>query len=194
MHKENTGVLLIISGPSGVGKGTVCAELLARDEDFVYSVSATTRPPRKGESDGKNYFFLDQDEFIRRRDNGDFLEWAEVFGNYYGTPKATVATQLAAGKNVILEIDTQGAMQVKSACPHGVLIFILPPDFAELQRRIIGRGTETGADLQRRLDLAHYEMGLAEQYQYIVINNDITQAAEEIMTIVRGLRGQRKID
>lgn len=180
----NKGLLLIISGPSGVGKGTVCSAVLAGSSDTVCSISATTRKPRPGEIDGESYYFLTREEFLKKRDNGYFLEWAEVFGNYYGTPAAEVDRLLAAGKNVILEIDTQGAMKVKSACPHGVSIFILPPSFAELEKRIIDRGTEAPEVRNRRLSCAKAEMELASRYDYSIINDSVEKAAAKILNII----------
>ena len=180
----NKGLLLIISGPSGVGKGTVCSAVLAGSSDTVCSISATTRKPRPGEIDGESYYFLTREEFLKKRDNGYFLEWAEVFGNYYGTPAAEVDRFLAAGKNVILEIDTQGAMKVKSACPHGVSIFILPPSFAELEKRIIDRGTEAPEVRNRRLSCAKAEMELASRYDYSIINDSVEKAAARILNII----------
>ena len=180
----NKGLLLIISGPSGVGKGTVCSAVLAGSSDTVCSISATTRKPRPGEIDGDSYYFLTREEFLKKRDNGYFLEWAEVFGNYYGTPAAEVDRLLAAGKNVILEIDTQGAMKVKSACPHGVSIFILPPSFAELEKRIIDRGTEAPEVRNRRLSCAKAEMELASRYDYSIINDSVEKAAARILNII----------
>lgn len=180
----NKGLLLIISGPSGVGKGTVCSAVLAGSSDTVCSISATTRKPRPGEIDGESYYFLTREEFLKKRDNGYFLEWAEVFGNYYGTPAAEVDRLLAAGKNVILEIDTQGAMKVKSACPHGVSIFILPPSFAELEKRIIDRGTEAPEVRNRRLSCAKAEMELASRYDYSIINDSVEKAAARILNII----------
>ena len=180
----NKGLLLIISGPSGVGKGTVCSAVLAGSSDTVCSISATTRKPRPGEIDGESYYFLTREEFLKKRNNGYFLEWAEVFGNYYGTPAAEVDRLLAAGKNVILEIDTQGAMKVKSACPHGVSIFILPPSFAELEKRIIDRGTEAPEVRNRRLSCAKAEMELASRYDYSIINDSVEKAAARILNII----------
>ena len=135
------GLLLIVSGPSGVGKGSICKALLAKDDSTIYSISVTTRQPRKDEIEGKNYYFISEEEFLKRRDNGEFLEWAKVFGNYYATPAAEIEGLLDSGKNVVLEIDTQGAMQLKSVCPKGIYIFILPPSFEELEKRIISRGS-----------------------------------------------------
>ncbi|MEG1537382.1 MAG: guanylate kinase, partial [Clostridiales bacterium] len=129
------GLLIVVSGPSGVGKGRVCAELLRMDANTLFSVSATTRTPRDGEKDGESYFFLTPTEFMAKRDRGEFLEWAEVFGNYYGTLKSEVDRRLSAGKNIILEIDIQGAMQIKAACPDAVYVFILPPSMKELENR-----------------------------------------------------------
>ena len=158
--------------------------MLAGSSDTVCSISATTRKPRPGEIDGDSYYFLTREEFLKKRDNGYFLEWAEVFGNYYGTPAAEVDRLLAAGKNVILEIDTQGAMKVKSACPHGVSIFILPPSFAELEKRIIDRGTEAPEVRNRRLSCAKAEMELASRYDYSIINDSVEKAAARILNII----------
>jgi len=184
----NRGLLLIISGPSGVGKGTVCSAVLAKSPETVYSVSATTRSPREGEVHGKNYFFLSKEEFLRRREQGDFLEWAEVFGNYYGTPASEVYAMLEAGKNVILEIDTQGALQVMKVCPWGISIFILPPSFDELKKRIKGRGTESEKAQNNRLSFAQQEIDLAENYDYTITNDDVESAAEKIISIIAAER------
>lgn len=180
----NKGLLLIISGPSGVGKGSICKSLLSKNKNTVYSVSVTTRAPRKGEVDGKNYFFVNEKEFIYRRDRGEFLEWAKVFGNYYATPAAEVKELLAADKNVVLEIDTQGAMQVKSACPNGISIFILPPSYGELKKRITKRGSETEEARQKRLALANSEMELAKTYDYQLINDSVEKTTDAILDII----------
>ena len=133
---KKRGVLIVISGPSGAGKGTICKALLEKKDDLFLSVSATTREPRAGEVHGVNYYFLSKEEFLNKVDEGDFLEWAEVYGNYYGTPKSKVEEMLNEGKNVILEIDIQGALKVKENCEDGVFIFILPPSMEELKQRI----------------------------------------------------------
>ena len=138
---KSKGILIVISGPSGAGKGTICKALLEKRNDLYISVSATTRSPRKGEVDGINYHFFTKDQFKEGIKNGDFLEYAEVYGNYYGTPKAGVNELLEAGKNVILEIDIQGALKVKEGMEDGVFIFVLPPSMEELKSRIIGRGS-----------------------------------------------------
>lgn len=187
----NKGLLIIISGPSGVGKGSICRALLAKDNHTVYSVSATTRAPRRGEVEGKSYYFISEDEFIRRRDNGEFIEWAKVFENYYGTPASEINKTLEAGKNIILEIDTQGAMQVKTACPNGVSFFILPPSYAELTKRITKRGSETHETRKQRLAYARLEMKQAELYDYQLVNDDVEKTAEAIWTIISRLKQER---
>ena len=192
MSKANDGVLLIISGPSGVGKGSVCAALIAKDPNTVFSVSATTRSPRRGEIDGKDYYFISKEEFLLKIDHGDFLEWAEVFGNYYGTPVAEIQRLLHEGKNVLLDIDTQGANQVRTVCPEGVSIFILPPSFAELERRITARGSETEEMRAIRLSQAEQEIRLAEQYDYSIVNNDIEETADAVLDIIAQVKAGRR--
>ncbi len=192
MSKANDGVLLIISGPSGVGKGSVCAALIAKDPNTVFSVSATTRSPRRGEIDGKDYYFISKEEFLLKIDHGDFLEWAEVFGNYYGTPVAEIQRLLHEGKNVLLDIDTQGANQVRTVCPEGVSIFILPPSFAELERRITARGSETEEMRAIRLSQAEQEIRLAEQYDYSIVNNDIEETADAVLDIIAQVKAERR--
>ncbi|MGI5891866.1 MAG: guanylate kinase [Bacillota bacterium] len=179
------GLLLIISGPSGVGKGSICHLLLRRNPQLAYSVSATTRSPRQGEKEGVNYYFVDHKCFKSMIDQGEFLEWAEVYHNYYGTPRSTVEELLSQGKDVILEIDTQGAIQVKAACPEGIFIFILPPSYDELKRRIVGRRSEDHHSLNCRLNSSTKEMDLAEQYDYTVINDDLEETVEEIEAIIK---------
>ena len=188
----NKGLLLIISGPSGVGKGTICAKILAENPDIVCSVSATTRSPRKGEIEGKSYYFLSREEFLDKIHKGEFLEWAEVFGNFYGTPADKIADLLEEGKSVILEIDTQGAMQIKSACPEGVSIFILPPSFEELQSRIVNRGTETKEIIDKRLSCAKAEMEFACKYDYSIVNDTVDHAAAQIISIIKDEQMKRR--
>ena len=183
---------MIISGPSGVGKGSVCAALIAKDPNTVFSVSATTRSPRRGEIDGKDYYFISKEEFLLKIDHGDFLEWAEVFGNYYGTPVAEIQRLLHEGKNVLLDIDTQGANQVRTVCPEGVSIFILPPSFAELERRITARGSETEEMRAIRLSQAEQEIRLAEQYDYSIVNNDIEETADAVLDIIAQVKAERR--
>ena len=156
--KNNRGLLIVISGPSGAGKGTICKALLEKRDDLFISVSATTRSPRAGEVDGINYHFLTKEDFISRVENNDFLEYAEVHGNMYGTPKFKVEEMLAEGKNVILEIDIQGALKVKENFSEGVFIFILPPSMEELKQRIIKRGSETEESLMTRFKNAYQEI------------------------------------
>ncbi len=180
---KKQGVLLIISGPSGAGKGTV-VEQLYREDDFSLSISATTRKPREYEKDGVHYFFHTKEEFERMRDRSELLEWAEFCGNYYGTPRKYVTEQLMAGRNVILEIEVQGALQVKEIYPDGVLIFLVPPNLEELGNRLTKRGTEDKETINRRLRRALEEMELVERYDYLVINDTVAQAAGDIFTIV----------
>ena len=178
MHKGKKGVLFVFSGPSGVGKGTLKAKLF---EEFAgriaYSVSATTRGPREGEVDGKDYFFISRQEFERRVKNNEFLEHAEFAGNCYGTPRAYVEKLLDSGMNVVLEIDVQGALQVMKSMPECVSVFILPPSFEELEHRLRGRGTETEEKVRERLETAKRELPYAPQYDYQIVNGGDIEAA-----------------
>lgn len=177
------GLLLVISGPSGAGKGTICKALLDKNE-FWLSVSATTRNPREGEVDGQNYYFVNKENFIDRINRNDFLEYAEVYGNYYGTPKSSVMQMLNNGKDVILEIDIQGALKVKEAFPEGIFIFILPPSMEELKQRIIKRGSETPESLMTRFKSAYKEINYVSKYSYAVINDTVEDAVNKIECIV----------
>jgi guanylate kinase len=186
------GVLLVISGPSGTGKGTVCGRLRERLPHLAYSVSATTRAPRAGERDGVNYFFLTKEEFQSRIERGEFLEWAEVYGNYYGTPRSYVERMLSSGRDVLLEIDTQGAMQVKANYPAGVFVFLLPPTLEELGRRITCRGTEIEEERRRRLSAARNEIAQIRNYDYLVINDTVQEAVAKIEAILVAERARVK--
>jgi guanylate kinase len=185
---SDKGFLFVISGPSGVGKGAICKKLIAGNNALAYSVSLTTREPRFGEIAGVDYFFVSRHEFEEKIAADEFLEWAEVFGNFYGTPKKNVYDLLAAGKDVILEIDVQGAMKVKASCPEGVFVFILPPEAEELRRRIEKRGTETAESIAQRFNKAKHEMSMLVHYDFKVINDDIDAAAREIESIISSLR------
>ncbi len=180
------GLLLVISGPSATGKGTVCRALLDQNPNIVYSVSATTRLPRDGEVDGVNYYFIDQQRFQQIIDEDGFIEWAKVYsGKYYGTPKKPVFDSLAAGKDVILEIDIQGAMQVKKKFPWAVFVFILPPSLKELRNRIIHRGTESAEAMSERLNCAETEIRSYCDYDYIVLNDKVKEAVSTIQAIIK---------
>lgn len=176
--------LFVISGSSGVGKGTVIKEFLNKHSDFKLSVSCTTRQPREGEVHGKNYFFLSREEFLKRVENNEFLEWAEFSGNIYGTQKAYVEEKLALGKNMILEIDTKGALNVKKIMPEAILIFILPPSFEELEARLRGRHTETEEAIQKRLESTKLEMENSKQFDYQVVNDSIENAVKSLEEIM----------
>ena len=182
MKKE--GMLVIISGPSGAGKGTVVTELIKTGE-FSLSISATTRKPRPGEIDGTHYYFYDKETFETMQKKNQLLEWAEFCGNYYGTPRKYVEKQMAEGKNVILEIEVQGALQIKELYPECVLVFLIPPNLEELGRRLIKRGTEDKQTINRRIHRALEEMEFILQYDYIVINETIQKATEDICAIVK---------
>jgi guanylate kinase len=177
------GLLIVISGPSGTGKGTVCKALLKKN-GFWISTSATTRFPRKGEVDGVNYYFLTEETFKDKIKNKDFLEYAKVYENYYGTPKSQVLKAIDEGKDVVLEIDIQGALKVKESYPEGVFIFILPPSMKELKNRIIGRGSETPESLNLRFKSAYKEIDYVSKYKYAVINDTVDNAVENIESII----------
>jgi guanylate kinase len=187
------GVLVVISGPSGVGKTTICREV-ARRLDYVYlSVSVTTRPKSDKEIDGRDYWFVSKEEFQRRIKEGMLLEHAEVFGNFYGTPKDKVDEQLAAGKAVILEIDVQGGRQIKAIYPDAVMIFILAPTQKELAERLQGRARDEEVVQQERLDQAEYEIAAAWQdYQHMVINEKLQEAVDEVVKIIEAARTAKK--
>ena len=178
MQQQKKGTLFVFSGPSGVGKGTLNAKLIAEFGDQIaFSVSATTRAPREGEIDGKHYFFISRQEFENRIANNEFLEYAQFAGNCYGTPKPYVLSLLEQGKNVLLEIEVQGAMQVMERMPECVSIFVLPPSFEELERRLRGRGTESEEKVRARLETARGEIAYAPRYQYQIVNGEDVDAA-----------------
>ena len=177
------GKLYVITGPSGTGKGCICKELL-KDIRNVFSVSMTTREAREGETDGKDYFFVSREEFLDNIEKGNFLEYASVFDNLYGTPKDMVIRQIAKGYNVILDIDVQGALQVKKVMPEAILVFLLPPSLEELRRRLEGRATDSHEVIEKRLGQALNEIKLIGEYDYYVINDEIEKAATEVQSIM----------
>ena len=181
------GLLVVISGPSGAGKGTICQALLEKTP-LAYSVSATTRKPRAGEVDGESYYFLSVEAFEKMIEKDELLEWAKVYDNYYGTPLKKVEEKLAAGEDILLEIDTQGAMKVREKFPEGVYIFILPPSLAELERRIRGRDTETEDVLQKRLAAAIDEIEAGKCYKYVVTNDEVDGAVDSVCAILAAER------
>ena len=182
---KEKGLLLVISGFSGAGKGTVVKRLLELHNDYALSISATTRSPREGEQNGREYFFKSTEEFESMIDNSELIEYAKYVSNYYGTPKAYVEEQLEAGKNVILEIEIQGALNIKKMYPDAVLLFIMPPSAEELERRLVGRGTEDEATIKARLQRASDEAKGVENYNYIVINDKVDDCGEAIHSIVK---------
>lgn len=183
-----SGNLLIVSAPSGAGKTTLVKALLARDPQVVYSVSCTTRAPRAGERDGVDYFFVSDDEFRRRIAGGEFLEHAEVHGHRYGTLCSWIDEQLHADRDVVLDIDTQGAAQVRALMPEAIGIFILPPSMAELESRLRARGTDAEAVIERRLAAARAEIAHAGEYDYAIINKDLDTAIGDLVAVVRASR------
>ena len=181
---NDKGLLLVISGPSGVGKGTICREYIKNHDDCALSVSATTRSPREGEIHGESYFFMTHDEFRKKIDEGGFLEHAVFCENYYGTPKDAVMRMLESGKNVILEIEVQGALQVRSHYPEAVFIFVIPPSLDELEERLRGRGTETDEVIAKRLDRAKAEFKYIDKYNYVLVNDTVAAATERLQAII----------
>lgn len=178
------GVLLVVSGPSGAGKGTICQILRDKLPELGYSVSVTTRQPRVGETDGVNYFFKTVEQVKKMIAKDQLLEYAEVYGNYYGTPRQYVMDLLNAGKDVLLEIDIQGALQIKKRFPEGVFVFIVPPSLDELSARIYKRGTDSEDVIQRRMASAASELTYAAEYDYIIVNDIAEKAANKILTIM----------
>ncbi len=180
---EKKGLLIVISGFSGVGKGTVVKRLVS-DYGYSLSISATTRAPREGEVDGREYYFKSKEEFKNLIDYNGFIEWAVYVENYYGTPRAFVEKELAAGHNVILEIEVQGAMNIKEQYPDAVLIFLTAPNAEELKQRLIGRGTEEASVVEKRMKRAMEESEDMNQYEYIVINDDLDQCVKDVNSVI----------
>lgn len=180
----NTGLKIVLSGPSGSGKGTIVRELI-KDEQFLLSISATTRSPRQGEEEGVHYFFKTKEAFEAMIQEDELLEYAQFCGNYYGTPKAFIEDSVKNGKDVILEIEVEGAMQIKKIYPEAIFIFVVPPSLTELENRLVGRGTEQRDVIEQRLARAKEELALYNQYDYVVVNDRLVEALEEIKCIVR---------
>lgn len=185
---KQKGLLIVLSGPSGVGKGTVCSFLREKQADIVYSVSATTRKPRTGEIDGVNYFFKEQEEFKDMIKNEQLLEWAEYCNNCYGTPRSFVEETLNSGKDIILEIEVQGALKVKNKFPEGIFIFLIPPSLDELKNRITYRGTESINIISNRMDAAKEEMKMMRHYDYAVVNDEVPIAVKKVQSIIEAER------
>lgn len=180
----NTGLKIVLSGPSGSGKGTIVKELI-KDEQFLLSISATTRSPRQGEEEGVHYFFKTKEAFEEMIAKDELLEHAQFCGNYYGTPKAFIEDSVKNGKDVILEIEVEGAMQIKEIYPDAIFIFVVPPSLTELENRLVGRGTEARTVIDQRLARAKEELALYKNYDYVVVNDRLAEALEEIKCIVR---------
>ena len=178
------GLLLVVSGPSGAGKGTICKALLNKNDQIKLSVSATTRKPRNGEVHGVNYFFIEKEEFTKMIENDEFLEYAQIYDNFYGTPKAAIIECLEKGQDVILEIEMQGARQIKEVYPEGVFIFVLPPSLEELKSRIVGRGTETQEEIEKRFSCAFEEINQIVNYDYFIVNEDIEKSVSDVEAII----------
>lgn len=183
-REKHPGKLFVLSGPSGAGKGTICKKLLEETDKLELSVSMTTRKPRTGEEEGVSYFFTDKRAFEENIRKGNLLEYAQVYGNYYGTPKGPVIEKLQSGVDVILEIDMQGALKVKENYPGGVFIFILPPSMAELRKRLTGRGTETAEAIELRLGETLKELSYIDKYDYCVVNGLLEEAVARVKAIV----------
>ena len=194
MRKTKKGLLIVISGPSGTGKGTIIKELKERVKGLSYSVSVTTRAPREGEVDGRDYFFKTYEEFKDMLHHNEFLETAEVYGNYYGTPKSYVQKLLMDGKDVILEIDTVGASNVKKQFPSAVTVFIAPPTTGDLAERLNKRGTETEEVKNKRLEASEKELASIKNYDYIIVNDDLSEAVDNLHSIIKATHCSVKLN
>lgn len=181
---KRKGLLLVVSGPSGAGKGTICKAILDQNDQIKLSVSATTRKPRNGEVHGVNYFFIEKEEFTSMIEKGEFLEYAQIYDNFYGTPKAAIIETLEKGQDVILEIEMQGARQVKEVYPEGTFIFVLPPSLKELKNRIVGRGTESAEEIEKRFSCAFEEIKQIDDYDYFIVNEDVEKSVRELEAII----------
>lgn len=185
---KERGILTVISGFSGAGKGTLVRRLMDTYDNYSLSISMTTRSPREGEVDGVHYFFIDRAQFEKNISDGKMLEYAEYVGNYYGTPREYVEEQLAAGKDVILEIEYMGAMQIKKMMPEALLLFVTPPSAAELERRLVGRGTETAEVVAKRMKRAIEEADIVDKYEYILLNDDLDTCVRETHEIIQNVK------
>ncbi len=190
IEMEKRGILMVLSGFSGAGKGTLVRRLVEKYDNYAVSISMTTRAPREGEEEGVHYFFTDREHFEEQIARKGFIEYASYCGNYYGTPRSYVEEQLAAGRDVILEIEIQGALQVKKQFPESLLLFVTPPSAGELERRLKGRGTETEEVIRKRLSRAYEESEGMDAYDYIVVNDDLEACVEEIHRIVDAARNE----
>ena len=182
---KNQKKLIILTGPSGVGKGTVIKEILGKEKNFWLSISATTREPREGEKEGENYHFLNQEKFKEMIEKNLFLEWAQFAGNYYGTPLSSVNKKIKKGYIVLLEIEVEGARQIKNKFPNSLSIFLLPPNKEELERRIRNRGTEKEEAIKKRLSRANYEISVSDQFDYALTNNNVDETAQKIIKLIK---------
>jgi len=189
---NNRGLLVVVSGPSGVGKGTIMAEFFKKSRKVKYSVSMTTRAPRPGETDGKDYYFVTREYFEKLVAEGGVLEYTEYNGNYYGSPKGEIMASLEEGWDVILEIEIKGAQQIKARFPDALLIFVMPPSFGELHKRLAGRNTETSEQITKRLMTARQEIALAADYDYILVNDTVETAAQKLDEIIRTSKCSKK--
>lgn len=181
----NKGLLIVVSSPSGCGKGTILNRVFAQNKNLKFSVSATTRKPREGEIHGENYYFITKDEFKEKIQNGEMLEYAEFVGNLYGTPKDAVLNAIGEGTDVVLEIEVLGGKQVKEIMPECVSIFIAPPSLEVLEQRLVGRGTEDDETIAKRLDRAKEELEYQKDYDYVIVNDDLDTAVEDVLNVIK---------